>query len=166
MMNFFKSLKNAFHSPTSSTSVSPTGSPTPSIVQPSPIRNIHLPRPPQQEKSRSLSFDSHSFSLSRRSSSMSLKGENNNAIINNTGSAVSTPGFPIPHDYILCRICEEMIPSHELDAHSETCAITTEYAIKLQECDGRLRRLVGDVEKKKSENNLVWINDFHEKNQC
>ncbi|CAG8568211.1 15635_t:CDS:10, partial [Acaulospora colombiana] len=70
MANFFKTLKNAFHSPTSSTSVSPTGSPTPS----------------------------------------------------------------------------EMIPSHELDAHSVTCAITTEYAIKLQECDGRLRRLVSDVE--------------------
>ncbi|RHZ82277.1 hypothetical protein Glove_110g77 [Diversispora epigaea] len=159
MINFFKSLKNAFHSPTSSTSVSPTGSPTLSIIQPSPIRNIHLPRPPQPEKSRSLSFDSHAFSLSRRSSSMSLKGENNNTTNNNVNNTVPTPGFPIPHDFILCRICEEMIPSHELDAHSETCAITTEYAIKLQECDGRLRKLVGDVEKKKTENlNLDYFN--------
>ncbi|CAG8789261.1 13938_t:CDS:2, partial [Dentiscutata erythropus] len=45
----------------------------------------------------------------------------------------------------------EMIPSYEIVAHSETCAITTEYAIKLQECDGRLRRLIGDVTKKKAE---------------
>ncbi|CAG8441902.1 11862_t:CDS:10 [Diversispora eburnea] len=159
VMNFFKSLKNAFHSPTSSTSVSPTGSPTLSIIQPSPIRNIHLPRPPQPEKSRSLSFDSHAFSLSRQSSSMSLKGENNNTTNINFNNAVPTSGFPIPHDFILCRICEEMIPSHELDAHSETCAITTEYAIKLEECDGRLRKLVGDVEKKKTENlNLDYFN--------
>ncbi|GES93099.1 kinase-like domain-containing protein [Rhizophagus clarus] len=58
VINFFKSLKNAFHSLTSSTSVSPTGSPT---IQPSPMRNTHLPRPPIPEKSRPLSFDSHAF---------------------------------------------------------------------------------------------------------
>ena len=154
-MNFLKSIKNAFHSPTSSTSVSPTGSPTRSMVQPSPIRNTHLPKPPQPEKS--LSFDSHAFVLSRRSSSMSLKGgmENNNNTTNNivpnsVPNTMTNSGFSM-YDYILCRICEEMIPSHELDVHSEICAITTDYAIKLQECDGRLRRLVGDVAKRKAE---------------
>ncbi|CAG8530046.1 8585_t:CDS:2 [Funneliformis caledonium] len=136
VMNFLKSLKNAFHSPTSSTSVSPTGSPTRSMVQPSPMRNTHLPKPPQPEKSRSLSFDSQAFTLSRRSSS----------IVPNTINS----GFSM-YDYILCRICEEMIPSHELDAHSEICVVTTDYAIKLQECDGRLRRLVSDVAKRKAE---------------
>ncbi|RIA89386.1 hypothetical protein C1645_200299 [Glomus cerebriforme] len=153
VINFFKSLKNAFHSPTSSTSVSPTGSPT---IQPSPMRNAHLPRPPQNEKSRSLSFDSHAYTLSRKNSSMSLKGGNENnhtpaTLIPNSVPNMTNSGFSIPHDYILCRICEEMMPSHELDAHSEICAITTDYAIKLQECDGRLRRLVGDVAKRKSE---------------
>src|SRR5256885_180465 len=153
-MNFFRSLKNAFHSPTSSTSVSPTGSPT---VQPSPVRNTHLPRPPPppEKNTRSLSFDSHAFTLPRRSSSMSLKGGgDNNHNSSNTLVPSSVPtnsGFSMPHDYILCRICEEMIPSHELDVHSEICAITTDYAIKLQECDGRLRRLVGDVAKRKAE---------------
>ncbi|CAI2165049.1 12774_t:CDS:10 [Funneliformis geosporum] len=153
VMNFLKSLKNAFHSPTSSTSVSPTGSP--SIVQPSPMRNTHLPKPPQPEKSRSLSFDSQAFTLTRRSSSMSLKGvmENNNntnIIVPSSVPNTMNSGFSM-YDYILCRICEEMIPSHELDAHSEICVITTDYAIKLQECDGRLRRLVSDVAKRKAE---------------
>jgi hypothetical protein len=154
-MNFFRSLKNAFHSPTSSTSVSPTGSPT---VQPSPVRNTHLPRPPPPEKSRSLSIDSHAFTLPRRSSSMSLKGggenshnSSNTLIPSSVPNTMINSGFSMPHDYILCRICEEMIPSHELDVHSEICAITTDYAIKLQECDGRLRRLVGDVAKRKAE---------------
>ncbi|CAG8601869.1 18016_t:CDS:10, partial [Acaulospora morrowiae] len=152
MVNFFKTLKNAFHSPTSSTSVSPTGSPTLSVLQHSPIRNANLPRAPQ-EKTRSPSYDSNAISLSRQSSSISLKGDNNynnfnyNNVAQNVGNnSVPTPGFPFPHDYILCRICEEMIPSHELDAHSETCAITTEFAIKLQKCDVRLRRLVDDME--------------------
>ncbi|CAG8769557.1 15783_t:CDS:2, partial [Racocetra persica] len=149
MMNFFKSLKNAFNSPTSSTSVSPIGSPTRSIIQPSPIRNTHLPRPQPLESQRSYSFDSQSRPLSGRSNSlMSTKSDNNFV----SGHSVTvTPNFPIPHDYILCRICEEMIPSYEIVAHSETCTITTEYAIKLQECDGRLRRLIGDVTKRKAE---------------
>ncbi|CAG8691422.1 2821_t:CDS:2, partial [Cetraspora pellucida] len=149
MMNFFKSLKNAFNSPTSSTSVSPTGSPTRSMIQPSPIRNAHLPRPQPLESQRSYSFDSHSHALSGRSNSlMSTKSDNN--FVSGHGLTI-TPNFPIPHDYILCRICEEMIPSYEIVAHSETCTITTEYAIKLQECDGRLRRLIGDVTKRKAE---------------
>ncbi|CAG8748764.1 2752_t:CDS:2, partial [Dentiscutata heterogama] len=63
MMNFFKSIKNAFNSPTSSTSVSPIGSPTRSIILPSPIRNAHLPRPPPLESHRSFSFDSQSLTL-------------------------------------------------------------------------------------------------------
>ncbi|CAG8627203.1 16479_t:CDS:10, partial [Gigaspora rosea] len=146
MMNFFKSIKNAFNSPTSSTSVSPIGSPTRSIIQPSPIRNVHLPRPPPVESLRTLSFDSQSHTSHGRSNSMmSSKSDVG-------GLSVTIPqNFPIPHDYILCRICEEMIPSYEIVAHSETCAITTEYAIKLQECDGRLRRLIGDVTKRKAE---------------
>ncbi|CAG8482877.1 23179_t:CDS:10 [Rhizophagus irregularis] len=152
VINFFKSLKNAFHSPTSSTSVSPTGSPS----QSSPMRNAHLPRPPLPEKSRSLSFDSHAFkTLSRQSSSISLKGGENHhtpaPLVASSVPNTTNAGFSIPHDYILCRICEEMMPSHELDAHSEICAITTDYAIKLQECDGRLRRLLGDVAKRKNE---------------
>ncbi|CAJ0870970.1 368_t:CDS:10 [Entrophospora sp. SA101] len=165
MMNFFKSLKNAFHSPTSSTCVSPTGSPTNSLVQPSPVRNTHLPRPQMPEKTRTLSFDSNAFSLSRRSSFVSMRGDkdtlHSTSLMNHSSSVIITnsnhggggitSGFSIPHDYILCRICEEMIHSHELDAHSRTCAITTEYAFKLQECDGRLRRLINDMTKKKSE---------------
>ncbi|KAG9290882.1 hypothetical protein G9A89_011032 [Geosiphon pyriformis] len=148
VINFFKSLKNAFHSPTSSSSTSPTGSPTRSSTQSSVVRNTHLTRPP--EKTRSLSFDSTAFSLSRRSSALSLKDGKNGS--SNNSSNITTSGiFTMPHDYILCRICEEMISSHELDAHSESCAITTEYAIQLQACDGRLRKLVGDVAKRKAE---------------
>jgi len=88
---------------------------------------------------------------------MSLKGgmENNinttNTIVPSSVPNTMTNSAFSMYDYILCRICEEMIPSHELDVHSEICAITTDYAIKLQECDGRLHRLVGDVAKRKAE---------------
>ncbi|CAG8437191.1 10667_t:CDS:10 [Ambispora gerdemannii] len=175
VMNFFKSLKNAFHSPTSSSSTSPTGSPTRQAINSGNnlVRNNHLTRP--AEKTRSLSVDASAFSLSRRSSALSLKEKGgipasvgaldtrylnnplqnhtatNSLSLNTASSSVATPGMFMPHDYFLCRICEEMIPSHELDVHSETCAITTEYAIRLQNCDGRLKKLVGDVAKRKAE---------------
>jgi len=116
------------------------------------MRNTYLPPP---EKSRSLSFDSHAFkSLSRQSSSISLRGGNENNLATLIPSSMPNPinsGFSMPHDYILCRICEEMMPSHELDAHSEICAITTDYAIKLQECYCKLHKLVNDVNKRKNE---------------
>jgi len=141
-MSFLKSLKNAFHSPTVSSGNSPAGSPTRSATQLSTVRPNHLTRPP--EKVRSLSFDSSTFSLSRKSSAVSLKDKDNPA----AGSNSSTHGFS---DVILCRICEEMIPSYELEAHSETCRVTTEYAFKLHECDGKLGRLVQDVVKRKAD---------------
>ncbi|CAG8762858.1 6832_t:CDS:2, partial [Dentiscutata heterogama] len=140
------SLKNAFHSPSSSTAVSPVGSPTRTTIQQSPIRNISVP-PSPREKSRSLSIDSRSTAISRRNSSVQLKSDNN--LIGS--HSVATPYLQPQNDYILCRICEEMIPNYEMTAHSETCAITTEYAFKLKECDGRLSRLVGDVSKRKAE---------------
>ncbi|CAG8563126.1 13629_t:CDS:10 [Dentiscutata erythropus] len=139
------SLKNAFQSPSSSTAASPVGSPTRTAIQSSPIRNISVP-PSPREKSRSLSIDSRSTAISRRNSSLQLRGDNN--LIGS--HSLATPYQP-QNDYILCRICEEMIPNYEMAAHSETCAITTEYAFKLKECDGRLSRLVGDVSKRKAE---------------
>ncbi|CAG8787457.1 14459_t:CDS:2, partial [Gigaspora rosea] len=136
------SLKNAFQSPSSSTAVSPAGSPP----QQNPIRNMGVP-PLLREKSRSLSIDSRATAISRRNSSLQLKGSNN--LIGS--HSLATPYLQPQNDYILCRICEEMIPNYEMPAHSETCAITTEYVIKLKECDGRLNRLVGDVSKRKAE---------------
>ncbi|RIB06890.1 hypothetical protein C2G38_477740 [Gigaspora rosea] len=142
VIGFLKSLKNAFQSPSSSTAVSPAGSPP----QQNPIRNMGVP-PLLREKSRSLSIDSRATAISRRNSSLQLKGSNN--LIGS--HSLATPYLQPQNDYILCRICEEMIPNYEMPAHSETCAITTEYVIKLKECDGRLNRLVGDVSKRKAE---------------
>ncbi|CAG8648061.1 24978_t:CDS:2, partial [Racocetra persica] len=154
VIGFFKSLKNAFQSPSSSIAGSPAGSPTRSTIQPSPIRNVNLP-PSPYEQSRTLSIDSRSTAISHRNSSVQIKGDNN--LIGS--HSLATPYFQTPNDYMLCRICEEMIPSYEMAAHSETCAVTTEYAIKLKECDGRLSRLVGDVSKRKIdliENNVSY----------
>ncbi|CAG8541479.1 11750_t:CDS:10 [Ambispora leptoticha] len=184
VINFFKSLKNAFHSPNASSNTSPIGSPTRQATNSGNnlVKNTHLTTRPF-EKTRSLSFDSTAFSLSRRSSALSLKDKDKGGVPASVGaldtrypnhpqhhttthslslsttSNITNPSmFTMPHDYFLCRICEEMIPSHELDVHSETCAITTEYAIQLQNCDGRLKKLVGDVAKRKAEIMVVERN--------
>ncbi len=52
---------------------------------------------------------------------------------------------------LLCRICEELVRSDEIEAHSKTCAIRHDIDMRSVTCDDRLRRLVKSIHKKKQQ---------------
>ncbi|KAJ1969919.1 rim15, signal transduction response regulator [Dispira parvispora] len=47
---------------------------------------------------------------------------------------------------VLCRICETHVPRQDLEMHSEHCAITQEFQIKVHECNTILKRLYAAAE--------------------
>jgi hypothetical protein len=42
---------------------------------------------------------------------------------------------------LLCRICEELVPADQLEAHSKTCAINSMNDMKASSCDDKLLKV-------------------------
>jgi len=52
---------------------------------------------------------------------------------------------------LLCRICEELVPSELLEAHSRICAIETRNDIKAASCDEKITKYIKTLERKEIE---------------
>jgi len=55
---------------------------------------------------------------------------------------------------LLCRICEELVKSDDLEAHSKTCAIRHNIGVRSVTCDDRLKNLVKSIKKKIQQGSL------------
>jgi hypothetical protein len=42
---------------------------------------------------------------------------------------------------LLCRICENVVPSDQLAKHSEYCLLANQYDVRLSSCDARLDKV-------------------------
>ncbi|OZJ04243.1 hypothetical protein BZG36_04242 [Bifiguratus adelaidae] len=141
VVSLFKSIKSALSSsPTSSSSSHSFPVSKGSPPGPSPIALRALPNAKVFDNSSNVSL--RSASSDTANSLPKLPEQVGTA---STGSQSPSPAM------LLCRICEEMIPSLELQGHSETCAISQEYELKKRSCDGRLRKLVAAIEQRKAE---------------
>jgi serine/threonine protein kinase len=48
---------------------------------------------------------------------------------------------------LLCRICENVVPSDQLAKHSEYCLLANQYDVRLSSCDARLDKLTSSISK-------------------
>ncbi|KAK9727887.1 hypothetical protein K7432_001456 [Basidiobolus ranarum] len=141
VLNFFKSLKltmsggtNTFSTPLETPPHTPTG-----LNITHGENSLCRPRLDREQSRKSIS----------PSNSIRLSKENLN--LDDGAFDESSPSTPVTAEMILCRICEEEIPSYQLDQHSEHCAITQQFHIKQDEMNVCLQRLAGSVARRRQE---------------